>query len=67
MPDHRRGAPPELLAELVERITAAGGVAIAIPYDLADLDAVDPLVARSRNVGHVDILINNAGRPSAAR
>jgi NAD(P)-dependent dehydrogenase (short-subunit alcohol dehydrogenase family) len=48
-----------LLAEVVERITAAGGSATAIPANLADLDEVDALVER---VGAVDILINNAAR-----
>jgi NAD(P)-dependent dehydrogenase (short-subunit alcohol dehydrogenase family) len=52
----RRG---DLLDALVERITAAGGVAQAIPCDLADLDAIDELV---ETVGAIDILINNAGR-----
>lgn len=52
----RRG---DLLDALVERITAAGGVAEAIPCDLADLDAIDELV---ETVGAIDILINNAGR-----
>ena len=48
-----------LLAEVVERVTARGGTAIAMPTNLADMDAVDALV---QAVGHVDILINNAGR-----
>lgn len=48
-----------LLAELVERITAAGGTATAMPVDLADLDQVDELV---KVVGPVDVLINNAAR-----
>ncbi len=48
-----------LLAEVVARIRAAGGDAVAFPADLADLDQVDELVA---NVGQVDILINNAAR-----
>lgn len=52
-----RRAP--LLNELVERVGARGGHAIAMPANLADLDAVDDLVQR---VGAVDILINNAGR-----
>lgn len=53
----------ELLDELVDRITAAGGSAQAHACDLADLDAVDDLVARlERDLGGVDILINNAGR-----
>ena len=48
-----------LLAEVVARIRAAGGDAVAFPANLADLDQVDELVA---NVGQVDILINNAAR-----
>jgi NAD(P)-dependent dehydrogenase (short-subunit alcohol dehydrogenase family) len=48
-----------LLAAVVERIAARGGEAIAMPANLADLDAIDELVA---TVGQVDILINNAGR-----
>ncbi|MDV3133046.1 SDR family oxidoreductase [Mycobacterium sp. 29Ha] len=48
-----------LLAAVVDRITARGGKAIAIPTNLADLDAVDELVRAS---GPVDILINNAAR-----
>lgn len=48
-----------LLAAVVDRITARGGKAIAIPTNLADLNAVDELV---RAAGPVDILINNAAR-----
>jgi short chain dehydrogenase len=48
-----------LLAAVVERIAARGGKAIAMPTNLADLDAIDELV---ETVGQVDILINNAGR-----
>lgn len=49
----------ELLAEVVDRIAAAGGTATAISADLADLDQVDELL---KVVGPVDILINNAAR-----
>jgi NAD(P)-dependent dehydrogenase (short-subunit alcohol dehydrogenase family) len=53
----------ELLDELVDRIGAAGGSALAHACDLSDLDAVDDLVARlERDLGGIDILINNAGR-----
>ncbi|MDG5486030.1 SDR family oxidoreductase [Mycolicibacterium gadium] len=53
----------ELLDELVDRITADGGTATAHACDLSDLDAVDELVATlERDLGGVDILINNAGR-----
>jgi len=56
----RRG---ELLDALVDRITAAGGKALAHACDLTDLDAVDELVARvDKELGGVDILINNAGK-----
>lgn len=47
------------LTEVVERITACGGTATAIPADLADLGQVDDLIEA---VGPVDILINNAAR-----
>ncbi len=49
----------DLLAEVVSRIVARGGEAIAMPANLADLASVDALVAAA---GPVDILINNAGR-----
>lgn len=49
----------DLLDEVVDRITAAGGSASSMPCDLADLDAVDAL---ADSVGTVDILVNNAGR-----
>jgi short-subunit dehydrogenase len=49
----------ELLAALVDRITADGGQAIAMAANLADMEAVDEL---ARSAGQVDILINNAGR-----
>lgn len=49
----------DLLDELAERIGAAGGSTRPIACDLSDLDAIDELV---ETVGHVDILINNAGR-----
>lgn len=49
----------ELLDEVVGRIIDAGGSAHAHPCDLADLDAIDAL---AKEIGPVDILINNAGR-----
>ncbi|MGV0793846.1 SDR family oxidoreductase [Mycolicibacterium sp. XJ1819] len=53
----------DLLDAVVERITAAGGTATAHTCDLADLDAVDELVATVHDdLGGVDILVNNAGR-----
>ena len=53
----------ELLDDLVGRITAEGGSAVAHACDLSDLDAVDDLVATlESDLGGIDILINNAGR-----
>jgi NAD(P)-dependent dehydrogenase (short-subunit alcohol dehydrogenase family) len=53
----------ELLDDLVGRITAKGGDARAHAVDLSDMDAIDELVATvERDLGGVDILINNAGR-----
>jgi NAD(P)-dependent dehydrogenase (short-subunit alcohol dehydrogenase family) len=53
----------ELLDAVAARITAAGGDARAIACDLSDLDAIDELVATlERDLGGIDILINNAGR-----
>jgi NAD(P)-dependent dehydrogenase (short-subunit alcohol dehydrogenase family) len=48
-----------LLDDVVERISARGGQAMAIPANLADMDAVDAVVEEA---GQIDILINNAGR-----
>ncbi|OBI64115.1 short-chain dehydrogenase [Mycolicibacterium fortuitum] len=53
----------ELLDDLVGRITAKGGDARAHAVDLSDMDTIDDLVATvERDLGGVDILINNAGR-----
>ncbi|HEY6576348.1 MAG TPA: SDR family NAD(P)-dependent oxidoreductase, partial [Mycobacterium sp.] len=56
----RRG---ELLDDLANRITSAGGTASAHACDLSNLDAIDDLVATvESDLGGIDILINNAGR-----
>lgn len=53
----------ELLDALAERITTAGGTALAMPCDVSDMEAIDALVADvEKRLGGVDILINNAGR-----
>jgi NAD(P)-dependent dehydrogenase (short-subunit alcohol dehydrogenase family) len=49
----------DLLAEVVERIIAAGGSATFIRADLAEQDQVDEVVQRA---GPIDVLINNAAR-----
>ncbi len=52
----------DLLDAVRKDIAAGGGVAHAFPRDLADLDAVDSLVAQVLDThGHVDVLVNNAG------
>ncbi|WP_441952142.1 SDR family NAD(P)-dependent oxidoreductase [Nocardia sp. 2TAF39] len=56
----RRG---DELATLVEEITAAGGVAYAYPCDITDSDSVEHTVKTLLDEhGHVDMLVNNAGR-----
>jgi NAD(P)-dependent dehydrogenase (short-subunit alcohol dehydrogenase family) len=54
---------PQKLAETVARIEAQGGHAFAYACDIADLADCDRFCeAVLANHGHVDILINNAGR-----
>ena len=51
------------LARIVAEIESAGGEASAYPCDLTDGPAVDRMVAAVlREHGHVDMLVNNAGR-----
>jgi 3-oxoacyl-[acyl-carrier protein] reductase len=48
----------------VARIHDAGGTAIALAWDLADLSAIEPNVARIEDeLSAVDILVNNTGGP----
>jgi len=50
-----------------EAITAAGGRALPIHFDVTDLDAVRTAVARIEGAaGPVDVLVNNAGIPEGA-
>ncbi|WP_227984200.1 SDR family NAD(P)-dependent oxidoreductase [Nocardia spumae] len=56
----RRG---EELNAVVEEITAAGGQAYAYQCDVTDSDSVDHTVKAILDThGHVDMLVNNAGR-----
>lgn len=48
-----------LLADVVGRIVASGGKAVALSADLADLEQIDALIEQA---GPIDILINNAAR-----
>jgi NAD(P)-dependent dehydrogenase (short-subunit alcohol dehydrogenase family) len=53
----------DLLEAVAQRIEQRGGSAVALPCDLADLDAIDDLVKKVEDrFGGVDILVNNAGR-----
>jgi NAD(P)-dependent dehydrogenase (short-subunit alcohol dehydrogenase family) len=51
--------------ETAAAVVRAGGSAIAVPFDITDLDAVRQGVRRIESeVGPVDILVQNAGLPS---
>jgi len=51
------------LAELVEEIEADGGRAFAFSCDVTDTESVDATIAEILDrFGHVDYLVNNAGR-----
>jgi 3-oxoacyl-[acyl-carrier protein] reductase len=48
--------------KVVAEINAAGGRAIAVQANLADPDAIGPLVAKTvKELGPIDVLVNNAG------
>lgn len=50
------------IAEIAAEITAQGGTALALPCDVSDYNAVEALVAGTKEAfGPPDILINNAG------
>lgn len=52
------------LDSTVAEITAAGGTAHALPWDLADLSVIDSRVAEiEERFGPIDILVNNTGGP----
>ena len=49
---------------VAEQISKAGGQAIALPWDLADLSVIDANIARIDNeLGPVEVLVNNTGGP----
>lgn len=53
---------PDKAEAVVKEIEAAGGKALAIPADAADVEAVRAAVAKTVEVlGGIDILVNNAG------
>jgi 3-oxoacyl-[acyl-carrier protein] reductase len=58
------GRSEEGLKESVAMIEAAGGVALALHWDLSDPTVIDGLVSRvEKELGPIDILINNTGGP----
>ena len=58
------GRSPEGLQKSVELIEAAGGVALALNWDLSDHTLIDSLVSKvEKELGPIDILINNTGGP----
>ncbi|XXX78709.1 3-oxoacyl-ACP reductase family protein [Sorangium sp. So ce134] len=55
-------ASPAKAAEVVHGIEAAGGRAVAIRADSADVEAVRSAVAQTvKTFGRIDVLVNNAG------
>lgn len=57
----------ERAASVAAEIEAAGGIAIGVPADVTDGDAVRAMVDRvARELGPIDILVNNAGIPVPA-
>jgi len=51
------------LAKVADEVRAAGGSAVTIPVDVADVDAVAEAVRRAeRDLGSLDMVIANAGR-----
>lgn len=58
------GRNAEGLQKSVELIEAAGGKALALTWDLSDSTVIDGLITRiEKELGPVDILINNTGGP----
>ena len=58
------GRNAEGLAQTVQMIESVGGKALALNWDLADLNAIDGHVQAVENqLGPIDILINNTGGP----
>lgn len=64
--NYRRDA--DAAAEVVARIAASGGRAIALPAAIGDPEATATMVARLENeFGDIDILVSNGGTASSGR
>lgn len=62
------GRREERLEQLVAQIESEGGVAVGVPLDVSDANAIPAAVdAAEAAFGTVTILVNNAGIPDAAR
>jgi 3-oxoacyl-[acyl-carrier protein] reductase len=60
------GRRPEPLHAVVDDVTGAGGVAVALPADVTDAGRLDAAVATAvERHGRLDIVVSNAGGPSA--
>ena len=58
------GRSTDALATTASAIEAAGGKALPVPWDLAELDRIDAVVSEVESaLGAVDILVNNTGGP----
>ncbi|MFG1359216.1 SDR family oxidoreductase [Xanthobacter pseudotagetidis] len=58
------GRNVESLERAAAAVEAGGGKALVLPFDLADLDAIDGAVGKvEAALGPVDILVNNTGGP----
>jgi 3-oxoacyl-[acyl-carrier protein] reductase len=54
----------EALAATVKEIEAEGSQGLALPWDLSDLAAIEPSIAKvEARFGPVDVLVNNTGGP----
>lgn len=52
------------LEETVGQLERAGSKALAVPWDLADLTAIDPAIAKiEEDLGPIEVLVNNTGGP----
>ena len=60
------GRRPEPLHAVVTDIRSAGGAALSVPADVTDYDSLSAAVDTAvGEYGHLDVVISNAGGPSA--